>query len=108
VVFRVPPGAFKPPPKVDSAVVHIDVYGPGERPVQPTSEEHFFSVVHAGFGQRRKQLANTLSTGLDLPKQAVTDALNTAGIDPSRRAETLDLEEWAALERQLAGEGGAQ
>lgn len=107
VVFRVPPGAFKPPPKVDSAVVHIDVYAPGERPVQPTSEEHFFRVVQAGFGQRRKQLANTLSTGLDLPKQAATGALNAAGIDPSRRAETLDLAEWAAIERQLAGEGGA-
>jgi 16S rRNA (adenine1518-N6/adenine1519-N6)-dimethyltransferase len=108
VVFRVPPGAFQPPPKVDSAVVHIEVYGPGERPVQPTSEEHFFRVVQAGFGQRRKQLANTLSAGLELPKQAVSEALLAAGVEPSRRAETLDLREWAALERQLAGEGGAQ
>jgi 16S rRNA (adenine1518-N6/adenine1519-N6)-dimethyltransferase len=104
VVFRVPPGAFRPPPKVESAVVHIEVYEPGERPVQPTSEESFFRVVHAGFGQRRKQLVNTLSTGLDLPKQGVTDALRAAGIEPTRRAETLDLPEWAALEKQLAGD----
>jgi 16S rRNA (adenine1518-N6/adenine1519-N6)-dimethyltransferase len=108
VVFRVPPGAFKPPPKVDSAVVHIDVYEPGERPAQPASEERFFRVVQAGFGQRRKQLANTLSTGLGLPKQAAAGALLAAGIDPARRAETLDLQEWAALERQLASEDIAQ
>jgi 16S rRNA (adenine1518-N6/adenine1519-N6)-dimethyltransferase len=108
VVFRVPPGAFQPPPKVDSAVVHINVYEPGERPVQPTSEERFFRVVQAGFGQRRKQLANTLSAGLDLSKQAVIEALNAAGIDPARRAETLDLHEWAALERQLRDEGMEQ
>lgn len=104
VVFRVPPGAFRPPPKVESAVVHIEVYGPGERPVQPTSEESFFRVVQAGFGQRRKQLANTLAAGLDLPKQTVTDALLAAGVEPTRRAETLDLPEWAALEKQLAGD----
>lgn len=103
VMFRVPPGAFRPPPKVESAVVHIDVYERGARPVQPTSEESFFRVVHAGFGQRRKQLANTLSTGLDLPKHEVTDALRAAGVEPARRAETLDLREWAALEKQLAG-----
>lgn len=114
VVFRVPPGAFQPPPKVDSAVVHIEVYGPGERPVEPSSEAAFFRVVQAGFGQRRKQLANTLAAGLGLPKHTVTGALVAAGIEPSRRAETLTLQEWAALERQLAGEmapraeGGAQ
>ena len=104
VVFRVPPGAFKPPPKVESAVVHIEVYGPGERPVQPTSEESFFRVVQAGFGQRRKPQAHTLAAGLDLPKQTVTDALLAAGVEPTRRAETLDLPEWAALEKQLAGD----
>jgi 16S rRNA (adenine1518-N6/adenine1519-N6)-dimethyltransferase len=101
VVFRVPPGAFRPPPKVDSAVVHIEVYLPGERPVQARSEESFFRVAQAGFGQRRKQLANTLASGLSLPKEDVVRKLKEAGIDPSRRAETLDLQEWARVEEVI-------
>jgi 16S rRNA (adenine1518-N6/adenine1519-N6)-dimethyltransferase len=97
VAFRVPPGAFHPPPKVESAVVHIDVYQPGERPVSPPSEERFFQVAQAGFGQRRKQIANTLASGLDLPKDEVIARLKEAGVDPSRRAETLTLAEWNAI-----------
>lgn len=97
VLFRVPPGAFKPPPKVDSAVIHIDVYSPNERPANPRSEELFFRVAHAGFGQRRKQLANTLASGLALPKEFVQSQLTAAGVDPTRRAETLTLQEWAAV-----------
>jgi 16S rRNA (adenine1518-N6/adenine1519-N6)-dimethyltransferase len=57
----------------------------------------FFRVVRAGFGQKRKQLANSLSTGLALPKAAVQAALARAGIDAKRRAETLTLEEWGTL-----------
>ena len=104
LVFRVPPGAFNPPPKVDSAVVHIEVYGPEERPVQPRSERGFFRVAQAGFGQKRKQLANTLSSGLSLDKSHVTAQLEQAGIDPTRRAETLTLTDWAAIERVLSFE----
>jgi len=97
VLFRVPPGAFKPPPKVDSAVVRIDVYAPGERPVAIGSEEGFFRVVRAGFGQKRKQLGNTLATGLNIPKDSVASRLIEADIEPSRRAETLSLEEWGRI-----------
>ena len=97
VLFRVPPGAFKPPPKVDSAVVRIDVYGRGERPIAVEDEGHFFRVVRAGFGQKRKQLGNTLATGLDLHKEVVTKCLLEAGIEPSRRAETVSLEEWGRV-----------
>ena len=102
VAFRVPPGVFKPPPKVDSAVVHIHVYAPGENPFVVPSEKAFFRIAHAGFGQKRKQLANTLATGLVLPKEEVGKRLLEAGIDPSRRAETLSLQEWAALTRALS------
>jgi 16S rRNA (adenine1518-N6/adenine1519-N6)-dimethyltransferase len=101
VIFRVPPGAFNPPPRVESSVVHIEVYAPAERPVQPRSEASFFRVVQAGFGQRRKQLANTLASGLDLPKATVVRKLNEACIDPARRAETLDLQEWVRVESAL-------
>jgi 16S rRNA (adenine1518-N6/adenine1519-N6)-dimethyltransferase len=101
IVFRVPAGAFNPPPKVESAVVHIEVYAPGEAPVQPGSEESFFRVAQAGFGQKRKQLGNTLASGLDLPKESVASHLREIGIDPTRRAETLSLEEWGKVERVL-------
>jgi 16S rRNA (adenine1518-N6/adenine1519-N6)-dimethyltransferase len=104
VMFRVPPGAFHPPPKVDSAVVRIDVYPENERPVAVRSEESFFRVARAGFGQKRKQIANTLASGLDLPKHLVIDRLKQARVEPTRRAETLTLAEWAAIESVLSAE----
>ena len=104
IAFRVPPGAFNPPPKVDSAVVHIEVYKPGERPVIAGSEQSFFKVVQAGFGQKRKQLGNTLASGLGLPKDHVAQQLKQAGIDPTRRAETLTLAEWGSVVTALTVE----
>jgi len=101
VAFRVPPGAFKPPPKVESAVVHIQIYKPGENPLDVSSEKAFFKMAHAGFGQKRKQLGNTLASGLGLPKEEVAAHLLATGIEPSRRAETLSLEEWGALTRVI-------
>ncbi|HUP27684.1 MAG TPA: 16S rRNA (adenine(1518)-N(6)/adenine(1519)-N(6))-dimethyltransferase RsmA [Chloroflexia bacterium] len=97
IMFRVPPGAFNPPPKVDSAVVHIEVYPSGENPLEGTSEFAFFRVAHAGFSQKRKQLGNTLATGLDLPKDYVAARLAETGVAPSRRAETLTLSDWARI-----------
>ncbi len=104
VIFRVPPGAFSPPPRVESAVVHIQVYAPGEEPVRPRSEASFFRVAQAGFGQKRKQLGNTLASGLALPKEMVVSQLKEMDIDPSRRAETLSLQEWARIEAALGEE----
>ncbi|HOQ99106.1 MAG TPA: 16S rRNA (adenine(1518)-N(6)/adenine(1519)-N(6))-dimethyltransferase RsmA [Anaerolineae bacterium] len=101
-VARIPAGAFYPPPKVDSAAVRIDVYPPAERPVQDVGPERFFRVARAGFGQRRKQLRNSLTAGLHLKGEQVAAALARAGIAPQRRAETLSLEEWAELSRALA------
>jgi 16S rRNA (adenine1518-N6/adenine1519-N6)-dimethyltransferase len=95
IVQRVPAGAFYPAPKVDSAVLRLEV-----RPqpaVTSVSPAEFFGVVRAGFGQKRKQLANSLSAGLALPKSVVQEALSRAAIDPTRRAETLTLDEWGAL-----------
>lgn len=101
VLFRVPPGAFNPPPKVESAVVQIEVYSPAERPVVPLSDKDFFKVAQAGFSQKRKQVANTLSSGLHLGKADVIAGLKAAGIEPTRRAETLTIAEWAAVEKIL-------
>ncbi len=95
IVHRIPRGAFYPVPKVDSAVVRVDVYE--EPPVDVPDRKTFFRVVKAGFAQRRKQLVNALAAGLGVSKAAVADLLKAAGIDPRRRAETLTLEEWARL-----------
>lgn len=95
LVKIVPAGAFYPKPKVDSAILRLDVF---DQPVvQDVDAESFFTVVRAGFGQRRKQVANSLSANLGLAKQTVRDALSAGGIDPARRAETFSLEEWRAV-----------
>ena len=99
IVTRVPAGAFWPRPDVDSAVLRIEVYD--EPPVTVDDVDWFFTVVRAGFQQRRKQLKNSLAGGLHPTKEEVTAALERAGIDARRRAQTLSLEEWAALARAL-------
>jgi 16S rRNA (adenine1518-N6/adenine1519-N6)-dimethyltransferase len=100
VAFRVPPGAFRPPPKVDSAVLHLRVLREARVPLD--DPRRFESVVRAAFAQRRKMLANALGAGLGLPLDVVRRAATTAGIDPTRRAETLSLSEFAALTMRLA------
>jgi len=99
IIARVPAGSFYPAPQVDSAVVRIDVHP--QPPVAVEDVDRFFDVVRAGFGQRRKQLHNALKAGLPAPAEAIAAALAQAGIDGRRRAETLTLEEWAALTRAL-------
>lgn len=94
--------SFMPRPKVDSCVLRMDIL---ETPAaQPEDEEHFFKVIRAAFGQRRKTLLNSLgSTGA--PKSVLAEALDEAGIDRNRRAETLSLEEFARLSDALAHRG---
>jgi 16S rRNA (adenine1518-N6/adenine1519-N6)-dimethyltransferase len=99
IVARLKAGAFYPRPKVDSAVVQIDL-NPGARPaLDVTDVDLFFQLARAGFGQRRKQLHNALANGLGWPRAEIDAALPRAGVDPRRRAETLALDEWAALTR---------
>jgi 16S rRNA (adenine1518-N6/adenine1519-N6)-dimethyltransferase len=95
LVARIKAGSFYPAPKVDSAIVRIDVHP--QPPVDVADVDGFFAVVKAGFGQRRKQLHNALKSGLSLPAAAIEAALAQIGIDPKRRAETLTLQEWADL-----------
>ena len=97
VVSIVRPGSFHPPPKVTSAVVRIDVHP--SPPVEVPSEHAFFALVRGGFAAPRKQLRGGLSHALRRPPAEVERALAACGIDPTRRAETLSLEEWAALVR---------
>jgi 16S rRNA (adenine1518-N6/adenine1519-N6)-dimethyltransferase len=97
IVARVPASAFYPAPEVDSAVVKIEVYP--RPPVAVDNVEGFFKLVRAGFTAARKQVANSLSQGLGLPKPEILSLLEKTDIDPRRRAETFTLEEWAELWR---------
>jgi 16S rRNA (adenine1518-N6/adenine1519-N6)-dimethyltransferase len=93
VVARVPAKAFYPVPKVDSAILRMrPKIGPS--PVDP---EVFFPIVKAGFSMKRKQIANSLSAGLQLSRAHTQDLLRGAEIDATRRAETLSVEEWETL-----------
>jgi 16S rRNA (adenine1518-N6/adenine1519-N6)-dimethyltransferase len=97
LAFDVPPEVFLPPPTVESAVILLDVR---PEPLLPDEErDAFFRIVNAGFRQKRKQVANSLAAELALPKEAVTRWLDAADIDPMRRAQTLEVEEWVALTR---------
>ena len=99
LLFTVPRDAFYPPPKVESAVVRIDVR---QRPaVDVPDVDAFFGVVRAGFANPRKQLHNALAGRLWLPSDSAPGLLRAAGIDPVRRAQTLSLEEWAAVTRAV-------
>ncbi len=94
IVLNVPPRSFIPAPEVDSVVIACKVR---ETPaVDVLEEKMFFRVVKAAFGQRRKTLSNALCGG-GFPKEQVRDAMERAGIDPTRRGETLSLAEFANL-----------
>jgi 16S rRNA (adenine1518-N6/adenine1519-N6)-dimethyltransferase len=99
LVTHIKAGSFYPVPKVDSAVVRIEPYR--YPAVDVADRDEFFAVVKAGFSQKRKQLHNALAAGLAWPQADIAAALEHAGVDGRRRAETLALEEWASLARAL-------
>ncbi|GAB4572811.1 MAG: 16S rRNA (adenine(1518)-N(6)/adenine(1519)-N(6)) -dimethyltransferase RsmA [Anaerolineae bacterium] len=106
IITRLSPAVFWPRPDVTSALVRIDTYPDGERPIEVPDESLFFRVVKAGFSQKRKQLANALGAGLGIGKTEATRLLQQAGIDSARRAETLSLQEWATLTTTFHQQGG--
>ena len=100
IAAHIPANAFFPVPKVDSAVLVVDIYP------SPLIEEElldtFFKLIKAGFGQKRKTLRNSLSSGLHISPTEATDLLTRANIDPQRRAETLSIKEWQKLSEHLS------
>jgi len=91
---------FSPKPRVDSQV--IEIIFKNKKPISAESEEFFFQVVKAGFGKRRKNLKNALSgSELKISAQTALSALEQAGIDPERRAETLSVPEFVTLSNRL-------
>jgi 16S rRNA (adenine1518-N6/adenine1519-N6)-dimethyltransferase len=98
-LFAVPPGAFRPPPKVDSAVIRIV---PRDDPaIAPEEEARFRSFVQEAFGLRRKQLRRVVRTIANLDAERAEAALAVAGVDPDARPETLSPEQFAAVFRAL-------
>lgn len=101
IVARVPAASFYPVPKVDSAILRIDVQ-PQETLTQE-ERDRFFRIVQAGFSMRRKQLHNSLTHGLHYKNDIIRGWLAAASIDASRRAETLSIDEWLRLWRAIEG-----
>lgn len=99
-IATVPKEVFVPRPKVDSAVLKLDIRK--ERPVELVDEKAFFACIKAGFGQRRKTLLNSLTGVNGLGKEEIKGILENAGVDPVRRAETLDIKEFAAIANGVA------
>jgi 16S rRNA (adenine1518-N6/adenine1519-N6)-dimethyltransferase len=99
IVAQVPARAFYPAPKVDSAILRIDLKD--EVPLLPRQRDSFFRMVQAGFSERRKQLHNSLAHGLHRKNADVQPWLIAAHIDPSRRAETLSIEDWLRLWHEM-------
>jgi 16S rRNA (adenine1518-N6/adenine1519-N6)-dimethyltransferase len=98
---RIPAGAFYPAPKVDSAVICIDLF---PTPLVPPAQiPSFFRLAKAGFSQKRKTLRNALSGGLACTPAEAEQLLRAGGIDPGRRAETLGLAEWVRLVESYVG-----
>jgi 16S rRNA (adenine1518-N6/adenine1519-N6)-dimethyltransferase len=100
VVDRVPAAAFEPAPDVDSAILRL------RRRDRPAVEagsgrDPFYRVVQAGFRQRRKQVHNGLTRELAVEREVVSSALETCGVDPNRRPQTLTVDEWTCLTAQL-------
>lgn len=98
-LFTVSSQVFVPKPKVDSAVIRLTPYE--KPPVSVMDERIFFSVIKAGFGQRRKTLNNSLRQINGITSEQVKSALENADIDPMRRAETLDISEFAKLSNSV-------
>lgn len=97
-LFTVSAGSFMPAPKVDSAVIRLDI---SDQPPVQTDTEKFFAVVKAAFSQRRKVIANSLSSGLSVGKERVLTMLEAANVPSNARAEQLSLQDFANIADQL-------
>ncbi len=96
--FHVSAGSFMPAPKVDSAVIRLDVR---KEPPVITDDEKFFRVVKAAFSQRRKVISNSLSSGLKMSKDEINGVLAAANVPSNARAEKLSLDDFAAIAGNL-------
>lgn len=99
MLFTVSSGSFMPAPKVDSAVIRLNILT--EPPVKVCDEKKFFSVVKAAFSQRRKVISNSISSGLSVNKAKASEILEKSGVLPTARAEQLTLQNFADIANSL-------
>ena len=99
MLFSVSAGSFMPAPKVDSAVIRLEILK--EPPVKVSDEKKLFSVVKASFSQRRKVVLNSLSSGLSIEKERTAKILEKSGVPATARAEKLTLQDFAAIAENL-------
>ena len=99
LLFKVSKGSFIPSPKVDSAVIRMNILK--EPPINITNEQLFFKIVKASFSQRRKTLSNSLSSGMSMSKSEINEILSSAGIKPTARAEEMTIEQFAEIVNQF-------
>lgn len=99
LLFHVSAGSFMPAPKVDSAVIRLDIGGKPR--VETKDEKMFFKVVKASFAQRRKTVVNSISSSLSIEKSKVEEALANSGVQKTARAEQLTLEDFANISDNL-------
>lgn len=95
LLFHVSSGSFMPAPKVDSAVIRLDITN--EPRVKCKNEKMFFKVVKGAFSQRRKTVLNSISSGMGIPKAEVEKALTDSGVAQNSRAEQLKLDDFAKI-----------
>lgn len=101
VLFGVDRTSFMPPPKVDSAVIKLDIT---DHPTVDVDRNAFFKVIKAAFSMRRKTLANCLSAGLKLDKTAVYELLDSCSVNRDARGEQLTMEQFAELAKAIIKE----
>jgi 16S rRNA (adenine1518-N6/adenine1519-N6)-dimethyltransferase len=92
---------FWPAPKVDSAVVRVEITGPAF----PSDPQRLFRLIKAGFGEKRKQLKNALAGGLNMSSELALTVIARAGLESTVRAQELSLNDWHRLYDIAVGEG---
>lgn len=102
VLFRVSAGSFLPAPKVDSAVIKLNILS--QPIVNIKDEKLFFKLVHAAFAQRRKTILNSINSGLNIDKSKLHEILSEANISPSARAEELNMEQFSLISNLLSND----
>ena len=99
LLFKVSAGSFMPAPKVDSAVIRLNVYK--EPKYKLENDGKFFKVVRAAFAQRRKTVLNSISSSLGLEKSVVNELLLECDINPTARAEALTMEDFVRIAERI-------
>ncbi|MFC1655533.1 16S rRNA (adenine(1518)-N(6)/adenine(1519)-N(6))-dimethyltransferase RsmA [Patescibacteria group bacterium] len=99
IVTKVSRGCFHPVPKVESAVLEIDMF---DKPlVEEENLEKFFKIVHAGFAHKRKTLLNSFIRSIDIDVDTAREAIEKSGVSPTARAQHLSIDDWKRLSNNI-------